>query len=72
MSQELTIFLTRLATDNELVSEFEKDKVSTMKAHSISEEHIELVVNKQYDEIQKVLGADYTIANNNIVKAFKK
>jgi len=72
MSQELTKFLTRLATDDELVSEFEKDKVSTMKAHNISEEHIELVVNKQYDGIQKVLGADYTIASNNIVKAFKK
>lgn len=71
MSEQLTTFLTRLATDDDLVNEFEQDKAGTMRAHGISEDHIDMVLNKQYTEIQGLLGADYTIAKNSIVKAFK-
>lgn len=71
MSQQLTDFLSQLATDNDLVDAFKNDKKATMKQHGISEAHIDLVVNKKYDEIQSILGADYSIANNDIIKAYK-
>ena len=71
MSQQLTEFLTSLATDNELVEAFKTDKVATMKQHGLSDEHIALVVNSNYAEIQNILGADYTITSNGIITAFK-
>jgi hypothetical protein len=71
MSQQLTNFLSQLATDNDLVDAFKNDKAGTMKQHDISDEHIDLVVNKKYDEIQNILGANYSIANNDIIKAYK-
>ncbi|MBV1908760.1 MAG: hypothetical protein KUG78_05525 [Kangiellaceae bacterium] len=72
MSRQLTDFLTNLSTDDALVDAFNNDKESTMKAYGVSDKHIELVINKNYGEIQSILGADYTIANNSVIKAFKK
>ena len=71
MSQQLTEFLTALATDKELVEAFNKDKEKTMREHGVPEEHIELVVNKKYDEVQSVLGANYSIVSNGVITAFK-
>ena len=72
MTDKLTEFLTNLATDDDLVAEFKKDKVATMKTHGVPENHIDLVVNKDYDAIQKELGSSYTIATNSVIRAFKK
>ena len=72
MTDKLTNFLTNLSTDEELVKAYKNDKAGTMKAHGVPADHIDLVVNKKYDEIQKVLGANYDIASNDVVKAFKK
>jgi len=69
---KLTEFLTNLATNDGLARAFKENKKATMKAHGLSEEQIDLVINKQYDQIQNILGADYTIANNDIVRAYKK
>jgi hypothetical protein len=71
MSQELTKFLTQLSTDKELVEAFKNDDVATMKAHNIDEKHIDLVTSGNYDEIQNLLGADYKVATNKVIKAFK-
>ncbi len=72
MADKLTEFLTNLSTDDKLSEAFKRDKKGTMKAHGISKEHIDLVINKKYDEIQKILGDDYDIANNSIIHASKK
>lgn len=72
MTDKLTEFLTNLATDEKLVEAFKADNVGTMKAHGVSDEHIELVVNKKYDEIRQVLGDDYEVAIESIIKAIKK
>ncbi len=72
MTAKLTDFLTRLSTDDDLVKAFENDKAGTMKANGVSDDHIDLVVNKKYSEIQDLLGADYKTATNNVVKAYKK
>ena len=72
MSQQLTDFLTRLATDDDLVTAFENDKEATMKSNGITQEHIDLVVNKEYSKVQAILGADYDIAKNGVIRAFKK
>jgi hypothetical protein len=71
MTDKLTEFLTNLSTDKKLVNDFKKDKKATMKAHGVPTEHIELVVNSNYDGVRKVLGADYDIASNGVIKAFK-
>jgi len=72
MTQKLTDFLTRLATDQQLVSDFEKDAKATMQHHGLSEEHIELVLGHKYDEIQELLGENFRIDGNTVVKAFRK
>jgi len=72
MSDKLKIFLTSLATDSELVQSFEQDKEGTMKAHGVEQEHIDLVIQKKYSEIENLLGADYEIAKNGVISAFKK
>jgi hypothetical protein len=72
VSKQLTEFLTNLATDPALKEAFTQDKVATMQAHGVSDDHIQLVVNKQYDEIQSILGSNYTIATNSIIHATKK
>ena len=72
MSKELTDFLTDLATNDDLAKKFKADKDGTMKEFNITEEHRKLVVNKNYDEIQSILGADYDIAHNDVIKAFRK
>lgn len=72
MSQELTDFLSSLATDQELVDAFNNDAEATMVAHNVPEQHRQLVHDKNYDEIQNLLGSDYSIATNHIIKAFKK
>lgn len=72
MTDKLTEFLINLSTDDQLVESFKNDKVGTMKSYGVSDEHIDLVVNKKYDEIQKVLGADYDITTNGIIQAIKK
>ena len=72
MSQELTNFLSALATDQDLVDAFNNDPEATMVAHKVQENHRELVHQKNYDEIQSVLGSNYSIATNHIIKAYKK
>jgi len=72
MDQKLIDFLTELSTNSDLTQAFKKDKVTTMKAAGIDDKHIDLVINKKYDEIQKILGADYDITSNNVIQAFKK
>ena len=72
MSDKLKDFLTNLATDSDLVESFKQDKEGTMTSYGVDQDHIDLVVNKDYDEIQKMLGADYSISTNNIITAYKK
>ncbi len=72
MSKKLTEFLTRLATDEKLVNAYKEDKAAVMEANGIEQQHVDLLVNKKYDEIQAILGADYNIAKNSIILAFKK
>jgi hypothetical protein len=72
MASNLIEFLTRLSTDDDLVRAFKDDKVATMKANQVDDQHINLVVNKKYSEIQSLLGADYDIAKNSVIKAYKK
>ena len=72
MADKLTEFLTNLATDDQLVESFKSDKVGTMRSFGVPEDHIDLVVNKKYDEIQKILGTEYDIASNSIITAIKK
>jgi hypothetical protein len=71
MSQELTDFLTSLATDQELVDAFNNDAEGTMVAHNVPEHHRQLVHDKNYTEIQNVLGSDYSISTNHVIRAFK-
>ena len=72
MSDKLTQFLTQLAIDDDLVEAFENDKEGTMTAHGLEQEHIDLVLQKKYSEIENLLGADYEIAKNGVISAFKK
>jgi hypothetical protein len=71
MSKRLTEFLSRLAVDTHLTKAFDKDNVATMKAHGISEELIQLVIDKNYDEIQKVIGFDYGIAIESFIAVYQ-
>ena len=71
MSQELTDFLTALATDQDLVEAYNNDAEGTMVAHNVPEHHRQLVHDKNYQEIQNVLGANYNITNNHVIRAFK-
>lgn len=72
MSKELTEFLTKLSVDEKLAEEFEKDKVATMTLAGVSKDHQKLVIEKDYAKIQTLLGANYKISSNEIIKAFKK
>ncbi len=71
MSQELTDFLTNLATDQDLVDEYNADPEGTMIQHNVPQHHRQLVLDKNYDEVQNVLGADYSITNNHVIRAYK-
>jgi hypothetical protein len=71
MSNKLTEFLSQLTVDSQLSNAFKSDKSATMKAHGISEEHIQMVINKNYHDIQEVVGCDYSIATNSIIHAYK-
>ncbi|MCF6193452.1 MAG: hypothetical protein L3J46_03870 [Kangiellaceae bacterium] len=71
MTQKLTDFLTRLATDEQLVTDFKQGAKATMELHDVSDEHIELVLGLKYDEIQELLGENFRINSNTIIKAFK-
>lgn len=72
MSKRLTRLLTNLSIDQDLAEKFKADREGTMRAHGIDEQHIKLVVNQQYDQIQAILGDGYDINSNHIIKAFKK
>ena len=72
MTDKLIEFLTKLSADDDLVRSFQADKDGTMKANGVSDDHRKLVIDKKYPEIQSLLGADYNIAKNDIIKAFKK
>jgi len=71
MSEKLTEFLTDLATNEKLKEAFKADRAKTMKDNGVSDEDADLVLNQKYDEIQQKLGADYEIAKNHIIEAFK-
>ena len=71
MTDKLKDFLTDLATNEELRGAFKSDKSATMKKHGIPDSDIQLVITKNYTEIQKRLGADYEISKNAIIDAFK-
>ena len=71
MTSKLTEYLTRLSTDEDLVRVYKQDKVAAMKAYGIDDKHIEMIVNKKYAEIQSLLGADFDVAKNEVIKAFK-
>ena len=70
MSDNLTDFLTDLATNEDLRKAFKNDAKGTMKDKGIPNDDIDLVINKDYDAIQKRLGANYEISKNHIIDAF--
>ncbi len=72
MIKILTNFLSQLTTDAKLTESFELDPAGTMEKYGVSDEHIQLVLDHKYDEIQSLLGANYDIAQNTTIKAFKK
>ena len=72
MKKKLADFLTNLATDDDLAQAFKKDKEGTMRAQGIDKTHISMVVDKDYKQIEDLLGAEYNITYNDIVKAYKK
>ncbi len=72
MSDKLANFLTQLSTDNDLFNAYDNDRVGTMKAQGLSDEHIDLVVNNKYSEIQDLLGANYKVSTHHIIRAYKK
>lgn len=72
MSKELITFLTKLSTDPKVAEAFKTDPKSTMKEHDLSEEHMKLIMEKDYEGIKKVLGKDYEeFSINGIVKSLK-
>ncbi len=72
MSSKLTSFLTELSTNSNLVEQFKENPDEIIKKYNISSEHHELIKAHKYDEIQAILGADFSISKNTIIKAYKK
>lgn len=71
MSDKLTEFLTELPTNEELRKSYNNDAKKSMKDYGVSDEDAQLVLDKNYDAIQKKLGADYEIGKNHVIDAFK-
>ena len=71
MSSALTELLTQLSTDEKLAQKFKKDKAKVMTKAGISDEQQKLVMNKEYEKIQEILGENFKISSNSIIKAFK-
>jgi len=72
MTKILTNFLSQLSTDEKLAESFKQDPAVTMAKYGVSDDHQRLVLDHKYDEIQALLGANYDIARNTTIKAFKK
>ena len=64
-------FLNELVHDLNLVNDFKQDPVYTMRHFGLTQRCIDLVLNKDFENIQIMLGANYQVHPNNIVKAFK-
>lgn len=74
MSQKLIDFLTALPTDENLRQAFGKDTKKTMQNHGLSSDEIQLIVNKNYNEIARRLGENYAFSGNtihSIIQVFK-
>lgn len=72
MASKLTEFLTRLSTDSELMEAYKKDEAGTMKANGVADEHVELVLNKQHDEIKELTGGSVLKTTHSIIEITKK
>ncbi len=71
MSDIFKEFLTEIPNNSALREAYKNDKAQSMKDYGVSDEDIQLVMNKDYESIQKKLGNDYEIAKNAIIDAFK-
>ncbi len=69
MNEQFLEFLMKLAIDTELAKEFKLDKKGTMLKHNIQPNHIDLVINKEYDAIQSIVGDNYQLKRNDIIWA---
>jgi len=66
MSKILTDFLTTIATDAKLRKDFAKDADKTMKKAGLTDEEIQLIKNKNRNELATRIGDGYDIAANSI------
>ena len=72
MIDKLTDFLTNISTDTDLRDNYMQDKEGTMKAHGVSEEHRNLILNNKHAEVEQLLNAEYDVAVDGIITGFKK
>ncbi len=72
MSLSLLEYLTKLSTDTEMMDAYKTDRESAMRGNKVSEGEIKLVLDSNYEAIRKLVGSNYDITTNHIVKIFKK
>ncbi|MDX1626282.1 MAG: hypothetical protein R3323_07195 [Wenzhouxiangellaceae bacterium] len=58
MSQQLKTFLKNLGQDPDVRKRYQQDPESVMDEHGLSDEHKELVRNKDKDALQKEAGVE--------------
>ncbi len=72
MSNDLTDFLTDLSKDSDLMDAYVKDRAGTMRSRGVTQENIDLVINENYEEIKKMIGADEEMSTHSIIHLTKK
>ncbi len=58
MSEKLKTLVHKLGQDPTLVDRFKKDPEAVMEAHDLSDEHKDLIRNKDKEGIKKAAGLD--------------
>ena len=71
MSEELTTFMTELATNSEMQEAYKQDPKSLMEKHNLGEEDINLMLTGDVEAIQKKIGDDYKVSGKEWISAFK-
>ncbi len=71
MVDKLADFMVEMATSNKLKELYAKNPKKLMQIYELDHEDIKLLIEKKYELIQKRLGANYRIAHNTQVTAYR-
>jgi len=71
MTNDLIEFLTELSTNDNLMLDFIKDRETTMKKYGLSEEEIRIVIEEDYQTLNKSLPDGTKTSTHHIIKIIK-